>query len=177
MSRRVLFATILASFFLVACNSVYSQCPKVDAGHGVYASEVYPDGVVAFRHSDDPDYPLNVFLYRRGKACEGIRFDKYSVEGSPPKINYVFSREYQGKQLLFVIVSWRINNRGAGVYGKLYQVYAYEKDEKGGLKVDKEIVSRNDMTGIEGTDQNKPSHFNGKTPSEVNKLLGLKSNR
>ncbi|ANJ67027.1 hypothetical protein A9404_06205 [Halothiobacillus diazotrophicus] len=81
---------------------------------------------------------------------------------------------YRQKHLLFVIVAWKINNRGAGVIGTLYQVYAYEKDGKGGLKVDKEIVTRNDMTGIEGTDQNLPSHFHGKTPSEVDELLGLK---
>lgn len=174
MSKFALFSTILAFFFLIASNAAYSQCPKVTAGSSVYASEIYPDGVVAFRHSDNPDYPMNALLYRRSNACEGIRFDRYSVEGSAPKIDYVFGREYQGEHLLFVIVSWRINNRGAGVSGKLYQVYAYKKDGKGGLKVDKEIVTRNDMTGIEGTDQNTPSHFHGKTPSEVDSLLGLK---
>ncbi len=89
-------------------------------------------------------------------------------------MEHVFDRMYRGKPLLFVIISWRINSRGAGVHGKLYQVYADEKDVKGGQRLDEEIVSRNDMIGIEGTDQDQPSHFLGKTPSEVDKLLGIK---
>ncbi|MGD9665033.1 MAG: hypothetical protein AB7U34_07495 [Novosphingobium sp.] len=177
MSRFAFLTILVAFFFLVACNAAYSQCPKVDVGHGVYTSGVYSDGVVAFCHSYDPDYPLNVLLYRHSNACEGVRFDKYSVECSAPKIDYVFGREYRGKPLLFVIVSWRLNNRGAGVYGKFYQVYAYEKDGKDGLKVDQAIVSRNNMTGIEGTDQNRTSRFHCKTPSGVDKLLGLSSDK
>lgn len=163
--------------FLAGCQVVHSQCPPPDPSRGIYESGVYDDGVIVFRHTDDSNYPLNAVLYRRGEECRGNVVAKYSFEGSPPTVEYVFEHTYRGHPVLFVIVSWEVNHRGLGVYGKLYQVYAYRKDGKGGLVVDQDIVSRNDMTGLEGTDQNMPSHFSGKTPAGVIRILDATSGR
>lgn len=51
------------------------------------------------------------------------------------------------------------------------RVYAYGKDESGSMAADTGIAARNDMTGIEGTVSGKPSHFDGRTPAGVKKLV------
>jgi hypothetical protein len=143
-----------------------------DAAQGIYASGVYADGVVAFEPSNDPDNPIQAMLYRKSKSCAGSKVDSYSVEGAPPVVEAVFSYPLDHKPHLFVIVSWAINNRGVGTYGKLYQVYAYGGSANGSLVADAGIAARNDMTGIEGMSSGEPSHFLGKTPAEVKRLVG-----
>lgn len=147
-------------------------CPKADAAHPVYAAGVYADGVVAFEPSSDPDYPVEVVLYRATNGtCSKSRVDSYSFEGAPPRVEAVFPYAVRGQPRLFVIVSWAVNHRGEGTYGTLYQVYAYGQDGKGGLVVDKTITDSDAMTGIEGQADGEPAHFFGKTPEEVRKLV------
>jgi len=147
-------------------------CPKADAAHQVYASGVYADGVVAFEPSSNADYPIDVVLYRAvNGTCKKSRIDAYSFEGAPPKVEAVFPYALRGQPRLFVIVSWEVNHRGEGTYGTLYQVYAYGQDGKGGLVADKTIANSDAMTGIEGQSEGEPTHFHGKTPTEVRQLL------
>ena len=147
-------------------------CPEADATHQIYASGVYADGVVAFESSSDRDYPVDAVLYRATNGtCSKSRVDRYSFEGAPPKVEAVFPYAVRGQPRLFVIVSWAVDHRGAGTHGTLYQVYAYGQDGKGGLVVDKTIADSDAMTGIEGQADGEPTHFFGKTPEEVRRLV------
>jgi hypothetical protein len=149
-----------------------AACPVADAAHQVYASGVYADGVVAFEPSSNADYPIDVVLYRKANGtCSKSKVDAYSFEGAPPKVEAVFPYELRGQPRLFVIVSWAVNHRGEGVFGTLYQVYAYGADGKGGLVSDKTIADSDAMTGMEGQADGEPTHFSGKTPDEVRKLV------
>jgi hypothetical protein len=157
---------------MAASVPVAAACPVADAAHQVYASGVYADGVVAFEPSSDTDYPIDVELYRKANGtCSKSSVDAYSFEGAPPKVEAVFPYELRGQPRLFVIVSWAVNHRGEGIDGTLYQVYAYGADGKGGLVPDQAIADSDAMTGMEGQADGKPTHFSGKTPAEVLKLL------
>jgi hypothetical protein len=171
MFRHSFSIAALVASLLVGCTGVRAACPAPDAAKGVYASAVYSDGVVAFEPSHDPDNPIQVVLYRKSKSCAGSKVDSYSVEGAPPVVEAVFAYSLNHKPHLFVIVSWAINSRGEGTYGKLYQVYAYGGSDNGSLVPDAGIAARNDMTGIEGMSSGESSHFLGKTPAEVKKLI------
>jgi hypothetical protein len=173
MSNRAWPLLILGAALVVVSTPVSAQaCPEADASHQVYASGVYHDGVVAFEPSSNADYPIDVVLYRATNVtCQKSRIDAYSFEGAPPKVEAVFPYDLHGQPRLFVIVSWAVNHRGEGTYGTLYQVYAYGQDGKGGLVADKTIANSDAMTGIEGQSEGEPTHFHGKTPTEVRQLL------
>jgi len=176
--NRVCLWLFLGAAPMAASASVSTTaCPKADAAHQVYASGVYADGVVAFEPSSDADYPVDVVLYRATNgACSKSRIDRYSFEGAPPKVEAAFPYPLRGQPRLFVIVSWAVNHRGEGTYGTLYQVYAYGQDGKGGLVPDKTIANSDAMTGVEGQADGEPTHFSGKTPAEVRKLVDAMKN-
>lgn len=172
MTRQSLpIAVFMVALLPAMCAMARTPCPQPDAAKGIHASGVYADGVVTFEPSSDPDHPVDVMLYRQAKSCAGSRIDSYSFEGAPPVIEAVFAFPLSDEPHLFVIVSWAVNHRGLRTLGKLYQVHAYGKDESGGMVADAGVATRNDMTGIEGMVEDRPSHFHGKTPAEVKKLV------
>jgi len=172
----ILVASFIVSLVASGC-AAGAACPRVDPAHKVFPASVYANAVVAFEKSSDPNNPLDLVLYKGTGSCNRSMIDHYSVEGSEPTVESVFPYMLKGQPNLFVIVSWEINSRGIGTYGKLYQVYAYGKDGKGGLASSKLISDSDEMTGIEGTSDGEPSHFVGKNAAEVKALidrLGMK---
>ena len=160
---------------LMSSGGVFARmaCPQVDASRNVYPAYAMADAIVAFEASSDPDNPVNLVLYRGAGDCSRTVIDTYPVEGSAPRIASVFPYTLKGKPSLFVIVTWKINSRGLGTYGTLYQVYAYEKDGAGGLASNRLIAATDQMTGIEGMADGESSHFGGKTAAEVKKRIDL----
>lgn len=172
MKKCLIFALLLVVLMATSgCASANTTCPQADASRKIFKTSVYAGAVVAFEKSPDPDNPLDLVLYKGTDSCTRNVVDKYSVEGSEPVIESVFSYVLKGQPSLFLIVSWNINSRGVGTYGKLYQIYAYEKDGNGGLASSQLISERDEMTGMEGTADNEPSHFDGKTATEAKALV------
>ncbi len=167
----LVMVVLLVSLVSSGCVSARTPCPQVDPSQKVYAASVYGDAVVAFENSSDPNNPIDLVLYRGVGSCSRTVVDKYSVEGSAPAVTAVFPYTVKGQPNLFIIVAWEINSRGVGTYGKLYQVYAYGKDGKGGLASSKLIADSDEMTGMEGTADGESSHFQGKNAIEVKRLL------
>lgn len=149
--------------------SALANCPRLDPALNVYP--VYANATVAFEASTDSDNPLDLVLYRGVGSCSSTVIDRYSVEGSTPLVTAVFPYTVKGRSNLFVIVSWKINSRGVGTYGTLYQVYAYEKDGPDGLEANQQIAGTDQLTGMEGVADGEPTHFDGKTAAEVEKLI------
>jgi len=167
----ILLLSLLALSSTPALSSAHAACPRVDATQRVFASTVHPDEVVAFEKSAHPDQPLDLVLYRGTESCNRTVIDSYSVESGDPVIESAFPHTLEGQPGLFVIVSWQINNRGIGTWGKLYQIYAYTDDGHGGLVPDEKLLKMDEMTGIEGTADNEASHFQGKNEAEVKALI------
>lgn len=167
-----LMAASLASVAAFA-GGVYAstRCPSADVARQVYPAQLYPDGVVAIEHSNTPDQPLDLELYRQRNGCRRQVIDSYGVEGSAPTVQSVFHHLYEGQPYLFSIVSWHINSRGVGTVGTLYQVYGYKKTSHGSLQSDPAIAKMDSMTGIEGEADGRPAHFNGRTAAAVIQLL------
>lgn len=162
---------LMGATLLFGCAYARISCPKADPLQTSYSPAVYNDAVIRFEKSSDPNNPIDVVLYRGGSICTRTVVDRYSVAGSAPEVVAVFPYALRGMPNIFVIVAWRVNSRGLGTYGELYQVYAYEKDGQGGLKSNKLIAKSDEMTGLEGTADGEPSHFEGRDEGEVKKLV------
>lgn len=163
--------SILALMSAPSLASAHAACPRVDAAQRIFASAVHADGIVAFEKSTNPDQPLDLVLYRGSDSCSRTVIDSYSVEGGDPVIESVFPHTLEGQPGLFVIVSWEINSRGIGTWGKLYQIHAYTDDGHGSLAPARKLLKMNEMTGIEGTADHEESRFQGKNETEVKALI------
>ena len=75
---------------------------------------------------------------------------------------------------VFAIVHWDVNSRGAGTYGKYYQVYAYAPDHRGELRENEAVVNSSAMTGMDGYQDGTESFFAYKTADAVKSFFGCK---
>lgn len=117
----------------------------------------------------DENYPKSLVAYIPDveNKCTRYVFAKYSMEGGNPQIESIFFYKLDGIVNIFSIVSWDQDHRALGTYGKLYQVYAYKKDNNGILVENKYVVDDNSMTGIDGYENGESSKFLYKKASDV----------
>ncbi|MFM0323897.1 hypothetical protein [Caballeronia glebae] len=166
--------TLLVAILIAVPNAFAGapsvECPAIDASKNVFdASILIKDSRVAIEEGEN-DAPVVLSLYQQGSsACERQAFARYSVEGSAPTVDSLFFMKLKGKINVFTIVSWNINSRGDGTYGKLYQVYAYEIVSDGVLSENKDVVENGSMTGIDGYYGGTQSTFSYKTAAGVKK--------
>lgn len=149
-----------------------TKCPDVQPKKNVFdASGIYKDSRIAIEKSGK-NYPVILAIYYPiNSECKREEFARYSVEGSNPAVNSLFFYRLDGQINVFLIVSWAINNRGEGTYGKLYQVYAYKTTSNGPLEENKAIIESSEMTGMDGYDGGEQSTFLYKTAAGVKKYL------
>lgn len=163
---------MIVGFLLVGARAQSKEkCPDPSSSGGVYESEIFADGVVRFEAFADRHSPLAAVLYRTGDNCSKLVFDKYDRVGGLPRVESVFPHTVHGKRNLFVIISWATDHSGLGIKGTSYQVYAYQNDGNGGLQQNPAIRDVDQMFGIEGMDDFKDSHYFGKNPAEVRRLV------
>jgi hypothetical protein len=169
----VFFIALVSHCF---AEAIGYECPAVDVTNNVFdASLIIKESRIAVEKGNER-YPVVLGLYRPIAAgCERIQFAQYSVEGSVPTVDSLFFMKMQGRVNVFTIVSWAINNRGVGTYGKLYQVYAYQMAPNGQLLENKLIAENGLMTGVEGYDDGQQSTFPFKTAADVRKFMRGKS--
>jgi hypothetical protein len=148
------------------------QCPSLNPSANIFdASRLFEGSRIAIEKGEG-DAPVVLVLYHQTQAgCDRSVFARYSIEGGTPFVESLFFEKIDGRMNVFAIVSWRINNRGEGTYGRLYQVYAY-KMNSGGLLTENARISNNDhMTGIDGYEQGQQSTFQYKTAADVKRYL------
>ena len=136
---------------------------------GPYKITVVEGGELSVVETSDMDYPLSLVLDVSNSGGWRVRrlVDKYDVAGSDPKVESVFFYPVNGREHVFVLVSWELTSRGIGTYGTLYQVYGYEKNENNELVTDKIITFDKKMSGIEGFQGGQKQHFNYKDAASI----------
>ena len=146
------------------------NCPVRSAENNVFDSSALLKNSRISIESGAKEYQLVLNLYQtiRG-GCRKREFARYSIEGGPPMVESIFFLTIRGRPNVFSIVSWGVNNRGEGTYGRFYRVYAYYFDENEELIENKRISEADAMTGIEGYVEGRVSRFRYRTALEVKK--------
>ncbi|WP_089159687.1 hypothetical protein [Caballeronia sordidicola] len=153
-------------------NAETAGCPDVQRSRNIFdATSIYKNSRVAIENADDA-HPVTLIMYRPiDGECRREEFARYSIEGSAPTIDSLFFFKLHSQVNIFTIISWSINNRGAGTYGKMYQIYAYKTGADGSLLENKKISESDAMTGIDGYDGGRQSRFRYKTAIDVKRFL------
>lgn len=172
LACKLLMTSVMLLFFtLRGYGAEYvANCPVESAGNNVFDASVLGKNSRISIESGTAEHPLVLDFYRPTKdGCEKTEFARYPIEGGVPTIESIFFVDFNNHSNVFSIVSWNVNNRGEGTYGRFYQVYAYHFDENGVL-VENEIISEDEaMTGIEGYVEGRESKFRYKTALDVKK--------
>lgn len=140
-----------------------------DVVSGPFQAKIVTDADVFFSRSSDENYPVRFMLKRkRGAGVELI--DKYEVSGSAPNVETVFYYPINGEVNILVLVSWEINSRGLGTYGRLYQVYAY-KSQGGKLVRNDQFLKDNNISGIDGYQEGQQVSFSLRNAESIKKYI------
>lgn len=170
----ILKLIVVAMLLVLAVNGYGAEqvasCPSVNGRNNVFdASVLVRDSRISIEHSAG-EYPLALDFYRPTEdGCERVEFARYSIEGGMPEIGSIFFMILDGHINIFSIVFWKVNSRGDGAYGRLYQVHAYKFDENLVLVENKRVAEDSSMSGIEGYVAGQESRFRYRTASEVKK--------
>lgn len=178
---------LLISFFILTGlfynNIGFSQTTNNQIIQGPYKTSLYPEGKIYFQKTNDFENPIS-FIVDYNVDGKNIKYivDKYSHEGAAPEIKSVFFGTIHHKQYIFVMIVWSVNHSGIGMRGNVYQIYAYAKNNKGILSLDKQISNDDNLSGMDGYENckavanpdgvvNCAVSFKYKTAAEVKKYL------
>ncbi|MBF8798108.1 hypothetical protein [Pseudomonas aeruginosa] len=142
--------------------------------HGPFSTQIYNNSRVYFSKSQDKNHPIYLVMEKNKEPARVV--DRYEVSGSDPTIETVFFYRIENAINIIALVSWEINSRGIGTYGKLYQVYAY-KDKNGELVRNQKIIKNNAMSGLEGYQDFHDASFKLKTAEEIKKFIQRNFNK
>ncbi|WMR32244.1 hypothetical protein [Metapseudomonas otitidis] len=166
--RRIFIATI-PFIFSSSALSEKTPCHYSDSiVHGPFKNQLIRNSEIYFSESQEEHYPIYMIasIKNNGQCEKEIVIDKYDYAGGPPIIESLFFYKIGHKINAIAIISWNINSRGLGTYGKGYQVYAYENGKHG--LIGNDLINRNpDTSGMEGYQEGKPVHFKLKTAEDV----------
>lgn len=171
--RSVLVALVLVvSIPQSFADQVGIVCPSARKKDNIFnSSKLFAGSTIAIENGD-AENPKILSIYRRTRrGCTRNVFARYSVEGSAPTVESIFFYDIKGRPNIVSIVSWDINNRGEGTFGKLYQVYAYKINEEGDLVENLLVTDDGRMTGMDGYDEGNLTEFPYKTAGDVRKYL------
>ncbi|MFK8402376.1 hypothetical protein M2D07_027975 [Pseudomonas sp. BGr12] len=158
-SEKVIYAGNGEGFDLNNANVISGPFPaKVVDGADIFLSK-----------SNDDKYPVRLMLRRKAKGIVEI-VDKYEVSGSSPSVETVFFYPINGERNIFVLLSWSIDSRGVGTYGKLYQIYAY-KNEGGKVVRNGKVLKDSNMFGIDGHQEGQVVSFSLKDASSIRRYI------
>ncbi|WP_392561734.1 hypothetical protein RHO12_11520 [Orbus sturtevantii] len=170
MLKRLFFLYFIFGLLFFSTTAVSQQNNAIE--QGPFSISLVCGGKILFERKDDDSIDF-ILKYKDDSNFEKIyQIDNYEIEGGNPEIESVFFFPVLKNENIFVIVSWEINSRGVGTYGKLYQIYAYTKSNDNS-KLIKNITLYDDknLTGIDGTSDWEESDFKYKTAAEVKKYI------
>jgi hypothetical protein len=142
-----------------------------------------PGSIILFFNSprcESCNQNLEVYaLTPKGNIFEKVYIGALDTDGDPPVVESVFLGPLNSKSdgNLFILVSWKSNHPGAGIYTKNYATYVFgrEQDGKHGLKRLTDIESKIGQTSegsVEG-DNGRPEQVVAKykNADDVRKIL------
>lgn len=140
--------------------------------HEPFKNQLNNDSEIYFSDSKVPNEPIYLITSKMkfGKCEKETIIDRYYIAGSPPSVETLFFHNIHNKKNAITIISWEINSRGIGTYGKLYQIFAYKKT-KSGLIANKEIELNPNMSGLDGYQEGEQTYFKLKTAGDIKKYL------
>ncbi|EHD13577.1 hypothetical protein CIN_17690 [Commensalibacter intestini A911] len=166
MQRKVLrsFLILIGLFYNI---SGFAQISDTKIVQGPFKTSLYPNGKIYFTRKEDDQntivqqcYPISFFLENvQNGAVQKEKIDQYEEDGGCPEIKSVFFSIIKNQKYIFVMVVWDSKHAGAGTYGDVYQTYAYTKNDKGILSLDKNISDDENLSGFNG-DNNCKSDLN-----------------
>lgn len=133
MNMRTNIILVLATFLMLIGDALASEvvkCPTKNSDTKIFQIPSMFQTSVSIESTSDKSNPISLATYRsvgNGK-CDRHIVAEYSVEGGNPNVDSLFFYKYNKKLNIITIVHWDINHRGIGTYGRLYQIYAYEKN-------------------------------------------------
>ncbi|MDR6497494.1 hypothetical protein J2785_000636 [Burkholderia ambifaria] len=146
------------------------NCPVESVENDVFDASVLVKNSRISIESGTGEYPLVLDFYQPTKdGCKNTGFARYALDGGAPTVESIFFLTIRGRPNVFSIVSWGVNNRGEGTYGRFYRVYAYHFDENEELVENKRISEDDAMTGVEGYVEGRVSRFRYRMALEVKK--------
>ncbi|EMN5129290.1 hypothetical protein RVV79_002387 [Burkholderia contaminans] len=168
------FLVVIAAVFGFAVSAYGAEqvvdCPIKNYKNNIFDSSVLERMSVISIGKGSEEYPIVLDFYRRtGGGCKKNEFARYRVEGGLPAVESIFFLSLRGRVNVFAIVSWDINHRGDGSYGRLYQVRAYQFNDGGVLVENNQVSEDGSMTGIDGYVGGGKSRFEYKNVSSVKK--------
>lgn len=162
----ILILAILVSPHVTARENSYNY--KNNIAHGPFKNKIYKNSEIYFSKSKDENHPIYMIMETNNPSTINSEtiIDKYEIAGSPPHIDSFFFYKIKEKTNAIVIVSWEINSRGIGTYGKLYQIFSYENKD-GKLTSNNTINLDPRMSGLDGYQDGDKSEFKLKTANDV----------
>jgi len=150
--------------------STYTFCKNsFNVIHGPFSINLTDSkNTIFFSLSDKELFPVNaIFISDPAELdCQPAIFDSYPIEGGNPQVDSVFAYPVNNEKHIFVIISWEVNSRGDGTYGKYYQVYSYHC-ENNGLVLNNKLMSLSGMSGMDGYSMGEEVYFKNKTSQQV----------
>lgn len=129
MSFQKYVKRICTLFALVCCgvsNANSVTCPAVEPSEGIFdATSISNDLRISIEHEKGVHSLTLVIYLPTSHGCKREEFAHCSLKGSAPTIDSLVFTQFEGRANVLTIVSWTVNSRGDGVYGRLYQVHAY----------------------------------------------------
>ncbi|MNZ94391.1 hypothetical protein D3C78_1134970 [compost metagenome] len=140
--------------------------------HGPFKNKIHQNSEIYFSKSQDENHPLYMIMETNNPNTikTEIIIDKYDVAGSPPHVESLFFYKIKENINAISIISWEINSRGIGTYGKLYQIFSY-KNKDGELTSNNTINLDSRMSGLDGHQDGEKSEFKLKTANDVKKFI------
>lgn len=192
MQRKALisFFVLIGLFYNI---SGFAQISDNQIVQGPFKTSLYPNGKIYFTRKEEGQntieqkcYPISFFLENvQNGAAQKQKIDQYDEEGGCPEIKSVFFSNIKNQKYIFVMVVWDSYHAGIGTHGDVYQTYAYTKNDKGMLSLDKAISNDNNLSGFNGEDNCKTDinpdgvrncyeNYKYKTAADIKKYLKQK---
>jgi len=144
-----------------------------DIVEGPFKTDVFPSGKLWVEKINEAHKTLALILESTNKDGGRIRrrVDAYDDGGTGLTVDSVFSYPVRGKKHVVVLVSWGVNSRGVGTYGRLYHVFAYSRGANDEIVPNKEISNDDSLFGMYGYQEGEVIKFNYKDASSIKRYI------
>jgi hypothetical protein len=166
--------TCTALLFVVTGN-VWSETIAAPAEivQGPFETNIFPGGKIWVEKINESHKSLALVLESTNSdgVIERRRVDAYDDSGTGPTVESIFFYPVKGKKSIVVLVSWGVNSHGIATYGKLYQVYAYEREGQDKIVPNAAIILDRGLSGMDGYQDGSVVVFKYKDATSIKRYI------